>query len=553
MKKLLTSALLLSAACATAQTPFNTLDSVNINKINAMVLVHGDMWWNPTPSVMNSHCYFPNGTSKSISSTGAIWMSGYDGSNQLHVAAQTYRQAGNDYWPGPLDASGALTYTTSQQWAKIWKVNRTDIQHFQHLIANGTASATTIPAAIWTWPAKGNANAQGNAGAALTITTDMAPFIDVNADGTYQPLLGDYPDVKGDQALWWVFSDNGPVHTQSNGTPLKVEVHAMAYAYNRGTVIDNVIYYEYTVKNKSANNYTNFRIGQLADVDLGTFNDDYIGFDSTRSMGYVYNGNNIDGQYGTSIPMAGVMILGLTGGATATRAGSFTYYNNDNSLIGNPTTATDFDYYLRSRLRTGQHVTNDYAGPGTISRGYGPGPDEKFVYSGDVADINGWSECRAGNLAGDRRFVIASGDITFNAGSTVTLTMALITTDPDTNNACGDTLTLTDLHHVADSATTVYNGGGIPPLPDAVTNVNTNMKLKVYPNPAHNLLYIESEKHLSGTADIHIYNTVGQEMHITINNSGQRYIADISPLPTGVYYLRYSNDNTNSITKFCKE
>ena len=26
----------------------------------------------------------------------------------LHVAAQTYRQNGNDFWPGPLDASGNL-------------------------------------------------------------------------------------------------------------------------------------------------------------------------------------------------------------------------------------------------------------------------------------------------------------------------------------------------------------------------------------------------------------------------------------------------------------
>ncbi len=45
---------------------------------------------------------------------------------QLHIAAQTYRQSGNDYWPGPL-VGDTLTYATSQSWAKIWKVDRNDI------------------------------------------------------------------------------------------------------------------------------------------------------------------------------------------------------------------------------------------------------------------------------------------------------------------------------------------------------------------------------------------------------------------------------------------
>ena len=134
MRKVLLSAfsICLLSISIHAQIPFNTMDSVNINNINASVLVHGDMWWRPDSQT--AHCYFPNGSQKNISFIGAIWMSAYDADGKLHVAAQTYRQDGNDYWPGPLDGSDTLTYATSQHWAKIWKVNRTDIQYFSHYL-----------------------------------------------------------------------------------------------------------------------------------------------------------------------------------------------------------------------------------------------------------------------------------------------------------------------------------------------------------------------------------------------------------------------------------
>lgn len=557
MKRLLTSILLCGSIGAGAQAAFNTLDSININHINAMVLVHGDMWWNPTPGVSNSHCYFPNGTTKSISSTGAIWMSGYDAGGQLHTAAQTYRQHGNDYWPGPLDVTDTLTYATSQKWAKIWKVNRTDIQHFQHLVANGTASATTIPAVIWTWPAKGNANAQGAGGAPLTITSDMAPFVDANGDGIYQPLLGDYPDVKGDQTLWWAFSDNGPTHTETGGKPLKVEVHAMAYAYSRGTAVDNIVYYEYTIQNKSANTYNNFRAGQMADMDLGTFSDDYIGIDTARGFGYVYNGNNVDGQYGNSIPMAGIRMMGLrnsTSPLSGAGIGSFIYYNNDGSVIGNPSTAPDYDNYMRSKLRDGQHFTNDYTAPGTPSHGYGSGPNVNFVYSGNLHDTHAWTECNATNVVGDRRFVITSGDVTLSAGGTVTLTMMLVATNPDTTNACGDTaLSLVGIDSLVDYGTGVYEGGVLPPLPDGISNVHTAPLMNVYPNPAHNELYIESADGNINATGITVYNTVGQPVPVAIGNSGKRCVADIALLPAGMYYVRYKNGDSCGIAKFMKK
>ena len=58
-KLLLACIICLTAIRLHAQAPFPTMDSININKINATVLVHGDMWWNPTLEV--AQCFFPNG------------------------------------------------------------------------------------------------------------------------------------------------------------------------------------------------------------------------------------------------------------------------------------------------------------------------------------------------------------------------------------------------------------------------------------------------------------------------------------------------------------
>ena len=542
---------------AKAQAPFNTLDYVDINNIKASVLVHGDLFWDP--ALMEADCHFPASAPTNINFVSALWMSGYDGSSQLHVAAQTYRQMGNDYWPGPLDASDTLTYATSRDWAKIWKVNRKDIAMF---IALPTHTTTNTPPMILTWPGKGNANATGNGGAPLTITNDMAPFTDLNHNGIYEPLLGEYPDIPGDQALWWVFSDNGPAHTETNGKPLGVEIHAMAYAYRRGTLIDNVIYYDYKITNKSANNYANFRMGLFDDVDLGYSFDDYIGFDSAHRMGITYNGINDDGSsaghpansYGTSIPIVGVSMIILPGDNLTTHthvpAGSFMYYNNDASPYGNPTSGPEYDNYLRSKFRSGTHLTNDFTGAGVPSTGWGAGPLTDYVYSGDPAVSTEWSECASNNNLGDRRFIITSNDFAMNSGSTQEVVMALLTTPQSTSNAC-PLAGFSGIKDVADTAwNTFYNP--LPPSPTLGSkNTWADKHLAIFPNPAHDQLNIEGIQ--NSNISVNIYDVLGQKMNVGFDRSNNKVVVDVSNLAAGVYHITYNDGVTQKIVKFVKE
>ncbi len=530
------------------QIPFATIDSVNINRINAAVLVHGDLFWNPVTQM--PACEFPAGSKKHLNYAGALWISGYDVSGKMHVSAQTYRRDGTDYWPGPLDVNDTINNRTSHDWAKIWKVNRTDIQYFQSL---PTHTTDNTPAQILTWPGMGNLNAEGNDGAKLIIIKDMAPFVDLNGNGIYEPLAGEYPDIKGDQALWWVFSDNGPAHTLTNGSPLNVEIHAMAYGYNRGTLIDNVVYFEYNIINRSSNNYYNTRIGIWDDIDIGYYLDDYQGFDSTWRMAIGFNATNDDGagaghpanSYGMNPPQTGLTIVSMPGdvGTNYGPAGSFVIYNNDISVGLNPHSDTVCNYYMRSKLGNGQPI------PSPNCCGYDSTSVIRYFYTGDPSSMGTWNECAENNNPGDRRFILSSNNFTLNAGSGEKIVFAQVVAD--SAGGCGST-SFNKIRIVADTAWGNYYNPPAPLPPNGVKNVAKG-NLTIYPNPAQDKLSIENTGKVTGNESVTIYNTLGQVVNVPLIKTGNKSELNISKLPAGLYNVLYRTDEMQTRRKFIKE
>ncbi len=553
MKKLYLFALLVfNAATGHCQTTFNTRDSIDINNITASVLVHGDMWWQPENYA--NRCRYPAHAATNINFVSALWMSGYDAGDNLHIASQTYRQNGNDWWPGPLDATGSVTWAASQSWAKIWKLNRTDIQIFQ---ANAVHTVANTPQAILTWPAKGNAYAAGNTGTPFTITEDMAPFVDLNGNGAYEPLLGEYPDVPGDQAAWWVFSDSGSTHNESKGRAMGVEIHAMAYAYKRGTAIDNVIYYDYTMVNKSTNNYHNCRLAQWDDVDLGYWQDDYIGFDSAWRMAIAYNAYDDEGavggypaeSYGHKPPQMGLTMVALPGdaGSSYVPAGSFIFFSNDFSKIGNPSTAKEYDNYMRAKTRVGDPLDSFKYNwmPSTC-----PATSQRYVYPGDPSDNTSWNECSCGIVPGDRRFVLSSNDFTLNAGSSAHAVIALVVASP--TRGCDSGTNFNAIRDMADTAWHVYHN----PLPPKVGTDNILLPaagISVYPNPACTKVIVDRGSARLGNATIVVYNMLGQQVPVPTAKGTNKYELDISRLPAGLYSVLCRDETGQATARFIKE
>jgi hypothetical protein len=76
--------------------------------------------------------------------------------------------------------------------------------------------------------------------------------------------------------------------------------------------------------------------------------------------------------------------------------------------------------------------------------------------------------------------------------------------------------------------------------------------VSVFPNPASNTITIETDNRLQ-ISDYRIYNSSGQLIFESFNNSNQSYIIDISHLTTGIYTIQLSGAQGSRYHKFCKQ
>lgn len=426
-----------TASCRPAEASID----LDINNVRARLMTGGDMWWDNGTG--EARYEVPKGSRKNSLFAGSVWIGGYDEEDQLKVAAQTYRQTGNDYWPGPIDPSTTdITEADCSEWDRFWKVSRETINKFRALAGKDAIIGDAEYEAIYQWPAKGNKNAVGRNQGPLTLHSgiEYAPFVDVDNNGDYDPLAGDYPAILGDQFIWWVFNDKGNVKQQSQTEGIGVEVQASAFAYSTKDFLNDATFYNYRVINRGGLSLDSTYISTWTDADLGYYNDDYIGCDTVRGLGILYQGTSVDGtgqvnSYGDRVPMVGVDFFKgpvkretINGEVVSTQLGmtAFTYYNNDGSVVGNPNNGIEIYNYMSGSIRNGQRFSNDFKGPNTTSRAYGEGPVTPFVFYGDPANRSEWSECTCGNPVGDRRFVHSSGPFRLEPGVVSDITIGAV-------------------------------------------------------------------------------------------------------------------------------
>lgn len=442
-------------------TPASAKIDLDINNVRAGLLNAGDLWWD-----LSSACYeIPKGSQKHSIFSGALWFGALDDGGQLLTAAMTYRQTGNDFWAGPLDTTDqTISDTACWVYDRFWKVNRADVEAFT---SHFNDPAFTIPEAILSWPGNGNAH-WGEA-------HYLAPFKDLDGDGIYEPRNGDYPDfalnglpncntnLLGDQAIWWVFNDKANPHSETSGNSFGMEVHAMAYAFHTNDVLNDATFYRYQIINRSNTTWNQMWMGQFTDTDLGAFDDDYVGCDVSRGMGYSYNGTIYDGgsavaapyTYGEHPPAIGIdFLIGpladandlidndrdsiLDENGERIKMTVFKYYDGDFSILGHPYYDLEYYYYLQGLWLDGSPQTyggNGYGGS-VITKFMFPGNSDPYGWgTGGVPQLP-WSELTEGNTPADRRFVESVGPFSMAPGEIETITIGV----PWARDTAGDNL-----------------------------------------------------------------------------------------------------------------
>ncbi len=531
---------------------------LDINNIRTRINTGGDMWWN----FENADYEVPKGSGKMSMFSASLWIGGIDVNDQLKLAAVKYRQGpnfggGNDYWPGPLtiDGTAAITPDICSHWDRHFPITRPEIDEYLAWWDNKNDYPDyIIPKSILEWPAHGDV--------ALNQSYYLAPFFDKDGDGNYDPYQGDYPYydvenvlcrseiptpegngiladqvVKGDQTLWWVFNDKGNIHTESEGDPIGLEIRGQAFGFATNDQINDMTFYSYEIINRSTFVLRDTYFSQWVDPDLGYAQDDYVGCDVLRGLGYCYNGKAIDGSgqawaYAEQPPAVGVdffqgpymdpdgkdnpayigsnclelvnspdildqmAINGVNFGdgiVDNERFGMrrFVYHNNSGvpAYMTDPDHAPEYYNLLKGIWKDG--TTMMYGGNAHFSAGgYGPACD--FMFPGDSdpcnwgtkgAPPNGpvyWTEITADNNPHDRRFMQSAGPFLLEPGAVNYITVGI----PWARASSGGPWASVELLRVVDdkcqalfdNCFTVVNGPNAPDL----TIQELNQELIIY-------------------------------------------------------------------------
>ncbi len=254
----------------------------------------------------------PKGSGKGTLFSSALWIGGKDDAGLLHLAAERYRQGPGyamgtepDYYCGPVMDSVWYQKEWDTAWDRVWKVTRAEVEYHRN---HWWEANYVCPEAILNWPGNGDS---GKGQAAM-----LAPYSDRGNDGHYNAMDGDFPVIRGDMAIFFIFNDDRGKHFETRGRKLKAEFQGMAYSFvcPGDTAVNNSIFFHYDIFNRSTETYHETSLGIFADLDIGYVHDDYAICDVERNSIIGYNGKRIDGtgqpnEYGNTPPAQSVTIL----------------------------------------------------------------------------------------------------------------------------------------------------------------------------------------------------------------------------------------------------
>lgn len=512
------------------QTPFpsNINDTLQANAVKALFHASGDMFFD-----MEGDAIYRIAPHDSLNTlfAGHLWMGAIDNSGTVRTAAQTYRQNTNNYQAGPVSSLYDSTY--NQRYHKVWKVEQSTID--QH-IANWQSPNYVVPNSIASWPAHGDTARQE--------AYYLAPFMDVNASGTYEPSLGDYPLIRGDQALYIIFNDD----RYSAYSPLKIETHLMAYGFasTSSNVLNESIFLHYKVFNRSSEIYQDAWIGYWSDLELGNAMDDDMGTDSALHTLYVYNRDNLDGPFngfGQNPPAQGISMLNLPLSATMTY-----YVDYTDDSIGGPIYEQDFYHLLQGKWKDGQSVTQG----GT---GRGGSQSTTYFLSGDPVSNTGWLANNGSNSFfaqehKDTKALMSHGPFVFGPGESICMDLALVyARDPNQDHLDNLSLLRQGITEIRNHYSLQNENCLSPPISRPVASTSMEEQVLIFPNPAQETVQLRWENDFE---QIRIFDLQGRLVHQQAIGQEKYLRLSIEDWVPGFYTIFFSDQRTQIQQRFVK-
>ena len=263
-----------------------------------------------------------------------------------------------------------------------------------------------------------------------------APYEDIDGNGSYN-FATDIPGFPGaSQTIWFVSNDlDDNVASLLAGAPsigLEMQMTLWAYDIPNTLLLGSTIFkrvrliYTGRVGGRSNAHIDTMYVTQWSDPDLGDFGDDFVGWDSTLQMGYVYNSNSIDSEYanfGLNPPAAGYTLLkGPVMGTETLVSNSFTFF--ESGAIGEPDRGVYTGTLQWFNLMEGFLARPEYPQQVPLIDPI-TNTATNFWLSGNPIDQSGWVD---GLFLppGDRRMLVTTGPFEMALGDTQDIVIAFV-------------------------------------------------------------------------------------------------------------------------------
>lgn len=490
-------------------------------------------------------------------------------------------------FPGPYTPTNKYDVYQENKHNRVFHVSTQMIKDHLDSLAHG--SSAYIPTwEIREWPAHGDIS-KGQA-------PKIAPFVDVNLNGIYEPMSGDYPFIYGDDCFFSIS------HYHDGTTSKPVEFQSFVYTQHCDTssVYDDVLFRKLRIISRGMSLDTLY-FGLYQDGDVGGAIDDYVGTNVDLGMTYSYNGNIYDNDFQGNIGFydtlaaQGFMVLKGFKQVNDGEDNPFGILSNqsvngfgfgdgiiDNEYKGlyasncflnvapvgteNPNSLAEWKNLYNGLYRFGD--TMYYGQFGTIvpdsnsipTRYVFPNEEDTYHFGTNGVDPGfPWSEFNQdGNGStyqpGDRRIFGSFGNGTLAQNDTVELDYAFLVTRDNTVS----TSILSPVEKLFEKGKKIRNAflgnlgpcgtdfNGVPPSL-SLTKTTKEEHFVIYPNPTNNSIYIltQSDKTIS------IFNTEGKLLkYVKIYKTGEEI--DLSDLESGVLIVKIEGEQTSAIRKVIK-
>ena len=505
----------------------NSLFNLDYNNVSAGFSQNGVLFNNPNSN--NSHYKIPKLSNTNTIFSGSFWVGGKDPLGYLHLAATKY--GSGDYFSGPYSSTNSYNDSLYIQKYenKFWNVTQSQIQN--HL-ANYINPGYVPDSALLNWP--------GNGDVSLGVATNLAPFVDLNGDDIYNPYAGDFPDIRGESALFFILNDAKGIHTQSGGYALNMEMHIMAYQYSGSNFLNETTFLNVRIFNRGTLQLSDFKVGFFVDGDLGNPFDDYFGCKPSKDMMYFYNGDNYDdssgnnSQYGIDPPACGIVSLSKPVDAIGYFS-SYGLFPHNDPFTNQP---LQFWNYLNSKWQDGSPwVLGGKGWPLTIGATNTP---YDYMFDGNPTTGVGWSELTNQHMPGDRRGLMVFESVNFNANQSECMDFAIL------YGRSGNNLENVQIViNLADSAKLFYESQSLFNCDQVTLAVNSisEDEFTLYPNPSDGKVTIKS---LSPFV-LSIYDINGRFIFNPIQSKNNNEF-DLQ-LNKGVYFFHLETNKGKTIKK----